>query len=97
MWVLLDLMTRKIKLTCIKSTVYVHYLFETVRIRIQISIKQSDPDPYKIEKQDPDPYRSEKHDPDPDLKGLDPQHCFAALKWILLQKNSVQMYNWTVD
>ncbi len=33
-----------------------HYLFETVRI--QIHIKQLDPDQYQIEKQDPDPYQS---------------------------------------
>jgi hypothetical protein len=41
-------------------------------VRIQICIKQSDPDPYQIEKQDR--YRSEKQDPDPYQKGLDPQH-----------------------
>jgi hypothetical protein len=61
-----------------KSTVLfsVHYLFETVRIRIRI--KQSDPDPYQIEKQDTDkdPYQSEKQGPDPDQKGLDLQHWF---------------------
>jgi hypothetical protein len=48
------------------------YLFERVRIRIHI--KQSDPDPYQIEKQDPDQYQSEKQDPDQYQKGLDPQH-----------------------
>ncbi len=51
----------------------VHYLFETVRIRIRFRIKQPDPDPYQIEKQDPDPYQSEKQDPD--QKCLDPKHC----------------------
>jgi hypothetical protein len=50
----------------------VHYLLETLRIRIRI--KQSDPGPYQIEKQDPDPYRSKKRDSDPHQKGLDPQH-----------------------
>jgi hypothetical protein len=30
-------------------------------VKIQIRIKQSDPD--QIEKQDPDPYKSEKQDP----------------------------------
>jgi hypothetical protein len=34
-------------------------------LRIQIHIKESDPDPYQSEKHDPDPYQSEKHDPDP--------------------------------
>ncbi len=48
-----------------------HYFFETVRI--QIRIKQSDPDLYQIEKLYPDPYQSEKQDPD--QRGLDPQHC----------------------
>ncbi len=40
-WVLLDLLTRKIKFRCIKSTVLgtVYYLFETVRIRIRIKLK----------------------------------------------------------
>jgi hypothetical protein len=42
--------------------------------KIQIYIKQSDPDPYQIENRDPDPYQSEK--PDPDQKGLNPQHWF---------------------
>ncbi len=58
-WVLVDLLTRKIKLRCIRSTVSgtIHYLFEIVRIRIRI--KQSDPDLYKIEKQDPDLYQIE--------------------------------------
>jgi hypothetical protein len=52
---------------------------ETVRIRIRI--KQSDPDPYQIEKQDPDLYlyRSEKQDQDPYQKGLDPQN------WLCMQ------------
>ncbi len=40
----------------------VHYLFELVRI--QIRIKQSDPDSYRIEKHNRYPYQSEKHDPD---------------------------------
>ncbi len=51
-WDLLDLLTRKIKLRCIKVLFYVHYLFELVSI--QIRIKQSNPDPYHVEKQDPD-------------------------------------------
>jgi hypothetical protein len=55
-WVLLDLLTRKIKLGCINSTVLEHYLFETIRIRIRI--KQSDADPYQMEKQDPDLYKN---------------------------------------
>ncbi len=67
-WVLADLLTRKIKLRCIKSTVLGTNIFEMERI--QIRIKQSDPD--QIEK--PDPYQSEKEDPDPYQKGLDPQH-----------------------
>ncbi len=58
------------------------YLLETVRIRIRIKqsdpdpyqIEKQDPDPYQSEKQDPDPYQSEKQDPDPYQKGLDPQH-----------------------
>jgi hypothetical protein len=45
-----------------KKFLLVLYPFETVRIRI--CIKQSDPDPYQIEKQDPD------------QTGLDSQHCF---------------------
>ncbi len=60
-WVLVDLLIRKIKLRCIKSAVVgmVYYLCEMVRI--QIRIKQLDPDLYHIEKQDPDtdPYQSE--------------------------------------
>jgi hypothetical protein len=36
------------------------YLFKTVRIRI--CIKQSDPNPYQIEKQDTDQYQIEKQD-----------------------------------
>ncbi len=36
-------------------------------------IKQSDPDPYQIEKHDPDPDQSEKLDLY--QKGLDPPHC----------------------
>jgi hypothetical protein len=43
-WLLVDLQTRKIKLSFIKSTV-LYYLFETVRIRIRI--RQTDPDPYQ--------------------------------------------------
>ncbi len=57
----------------------VHYLFETVRIRIRIHIKQADPDPCQIEMQDPDPYQSEKQEPDPYQKGLDPQHWFQIV------------------
>jgi hypothetical protein len=46
---------------------YTKYCFiEMVRIRIRI--KQSDLDPYQIEKQDPAPYQ----------KGLDPQHWFIS-------------------
>jgi hypothetical protein len=37
----------------------VHYLFETVRIRNRIRIKQPDPAQYQIEKQDPDWYQGE--------------------------------------
>jgi hypothetical protein len=50
--------------------------------RIRICIKQSDPDPYQIEKNYPDPdrYQSEKQDPDPYPKRLDPQH------WVKLGK-----------
>jgi hypothetical protein len=73
-WVPLDLLTRKIKLRCIKSIVLGHYLFEMARIWIQIGIKQLDPDLYKIEKQDQDPDQIEK--PDSYQKGLGPQHCF---------------------
>ncbi len=64
-WVLLDLLTRKIKL---------HYLFLTERIWIHIHIQQSDS--YQIEKQDPDldRYQSEKQGLDPYQKGLDLQH-----------------------
>ncbi len=58
----------------IKSTILVHYRFEMVRIHVRI--KQSDPDPYQIDKQDLNPYQSEKQDLDPYQKGLDPQHCF---------------------
>ncbi len=36
--------------------------------------KQSDLDPYQIEKQDPDQYQSEKQAPNLYLNGLDPQH-----------------------
>jgi hypothetical protein len=57
------LLTRKIKLGCIKSAVLGHYLFEMDRI--QIRMKQQYPDPYQIEKQEPDPFQSEKQDPDP--------------------------------
>jgi hypothetical protein len=39
-------------------------------VRIRICIKQSDPDPYPIEKQDPDPYQ----------RGLDPKHWFKETK-----------------
>ncbi len=43
-------------------------------VRTWIRIKQSDPDPYQIEKQDQDQnqdrYQSEKQDPDPYQKGL---------------------------
>ncbi len=44
----------------------------------RIRIKQSDPDPYQIEKQDPDPvlYQTEKQDPY--QKGLDPHRCLAV-------------------
>jgi hypothetical protein len=62
--VLADLLTRKIKLRCIKSTV-----LGTLPI-----LNGKDPDPYQIKKQDPDPYQSEKQDPDPYQKGLEPQH-----------------------
>ncbi len=73
-WILVDLLTRKVKLRCIKSTVlfWVHYLFETLRIWIRIRIKQLDLDQYQIEKQDPYPYQSEKQDPDLDEKDSDP-------------------------
>jgi hypothetical protein len=37
--------------------------------RIRIRIKQSDPNPYQIEKPHPDRYQSEKQDPDPYQKG----------------------------
>ncbi len=55
-----------------------HYLFETLRIWIH-AIKQSDPDPYQIEKQNLDQYQSEKQDPDPYQKGLDPQHWYEVV------------------
>jgi hypothetical protein len=63
-------------------------LFDTVRIRILIHIKQLDVDPYQIEKKDPDlnPYQSEKQDPDPYQKGLDPQHCIYK-GWKCLLRN----------
>ncbi len=65
-WVLLDLLTRKIKLRCIKSTVLGTLPFEMVTIRI------------RIKQLDPDPYQSDKQDPDPEQKGLDPRHCFCV-------------------
>ncbi len=72
-WLLEGLLTRKIKLGCIKSMVtgtvlgvHYRYLFETVRIRICVNMKNSDPDSYKSEKPDPNPYQN----------GLDPQHCW---------------------
>jgi hypothetical protein len=72
-WVLVDLLTKKMKLRCIKSTLFwLYYLFEMVRIRI--SVKKSDPDPNQIKKHDPDLYQSEMQDPDLDQKGLGPQH-----------------------
>ncbi len=37
-------------------------------------MKESDLDPYQIEKQDPDRYQSEKQDPDTDQKDLHPQY-----------------------
>ncbi len=46
------------------------------RIQIRICSKESDPDPYQIEKQDPDldPFQSEKPDLDLYQKSLDLQH-----------------------
>jgi hypothetical protein len=58
---------KEVKLICIKNTILVHYRFEMARIHIRI--KQSDPDPYQIDKQDLNPYQSAKQD-------LDPHHCF---------------------
>jgi hypothetical protein len=58
-------------------------LFEMAGIRIWIRIKQSDPNPYQIEKQDPDPY-----------KGLDPQHCLkhpVNFSFLLKHKQSGQI------
>ncbi len=73
-----------------KSTVLFseHYLFKTVRI--QIRIKQSDPDPYQIEKQDTDidPYQNEKQGPDPYQKSLDLQHWFRLqLRLLVIHGN----------
>jgi hypothetical protein len=62
-WVLVDLLTKKIKLRCIKSTAF--FYIGTLPVRIRISIEQSALDPYQIDKQDPDPYQN----------GLNPQHC----------------------
>ncbi len=45
-WVLLDLLTRKIKLRCMKNT-----------LRYITSLNGKDPDPYQSEKHDPDPYQ----------------------------------------
>jgi hypothetical protein len=59
-WVQLDLLTRKIKLRCIKSTGLGTLPLEMAKIRSRI--KQPDLDPYQVEKQDPD--QSEKQDPD---------------------------------
>jgi hypothetical protein len=73
-WILLDLLTTKIKLRCIKSTGLGTLPLCTARIRIRMCIKQSNPDPYQIKKKDPDQYQSEKQDPDPYQKGLDPQY-----------------------
>ncbi len=74
-----DLLTRKMKSRCIKSTGTVlgtvHYLFEMARIWI----KQSELDLYQIEKQDPDPYQSEQQDLDPYQKVLVPRHCLVQL------------------
>ncbi len=80
-WVLMDLLTRKIKIRCIKSTVLfkVHYLSEMVRILI----KQLDLDLYQIEKQDPGPYQSENQDLDLYQKGLNLQHVFECKKSLL--------------
>ncbi len=65
-WVLLDLLARKIKLRCIRSTV----------LGTSLPLWNcKDPDPDQIEKQDPDPYQIEKQDPDPYQMGVDPQHC----------------------
>jgi hypothetical protein len=52
-WVLLDLLTRKIKLKCIKSTV-----LGTLPLR-----NGKDPDPYK--QSDTDPNQTEQQDSDP--------------------------------
>jgi hypothetical protein len=64
-WVLLELMTRKIKLKCIKINV-----LGTLPLW-----NGKDPDPYQIERQDPDTCQCERQDPDPYpyQKGLDPQ------------------------
>ncbi len=69
-WVLLDQLTRKIKLKCIKKRT----LLGLLPVR-----NGKDPDPYQTEKEDPDPYQSEKQDPDPYQKGLDPQHWFLSV------------------
>jgi hypothetical protein len=52
----------------------VHYLLETIRIRMRI--KQSDPNPYNLEKHDPIRIKVKKQDPDPYQKGLDSKHWF---------------------
>ncbi len=57
---LADLSTRKIKLRCVITNpvlFQIHNLFDTVGIRLRISIKQSDPNPYQSEKLDWDPDR----------------------------------------
>jgi hypothetical protein len=56
-----------------KTLFYVHYIFETIRIRIRV--RKWDPIPYQSKKCDPDPDRNEKPDPEPYKNVLDPQHC----------------------
>jgi hypothetical protein len=67
LWVLVDLLTRKIKLRCTKSTVL--DVLALSNGKDPDTFKQSDPD--QIEKQDLDTYQ----------KGLDPQHWFKTNKY----------------
>ncbi len=78
MWVLLDLLTRKIKIRCIKSTVLGTLpLWNSKDPDLDQTVG---PDPYQIEKQDTDPYQSKNQDLDPYENGLDLQHWFQEVE-----------------
>ncbi len=63
-WVLVDLLTKKIKLRRIKSTVFLYRY-----------ITGKDPDFYRTVGSGSVPYQIDKQDPDPYQNGLNPQHC----------------------